>query len=34
VDYYLLLSHFSKSVANKHIKIKSISAYKANRDKM
>jgi hypothetical protein len=34
MGYYSLLGHFLKSVANKHIKIKSVSAYKANRDKM
>jgi hypothetical protein len=33
ISYYLLLGHFLKSVANKYIKIKSISAYKANWDK-
>jgi hypothetical protein len=30
MDNYLLLSHFLKSVINKCIKIKNISAYKAN----
>jgi hypothetical protein len=33
VGYYSLLGHFSKSVANKYIKIKSISACKANKNK-
>jgi hypothetical protein len=34
MGYYLLLGHFLKSVVNEYIKIRSVSAYKANRDKM
>jgi hypothetical protein len=34
IGYYLLLGHFLKSVASKYMKIKSVSAYKASRDKM
>jgi hypothetical protein len=30
IGYYLLLSHFLKSVINEYIKIKRVSAYKVN----